>query len=187
MHLAGDWSGVYVNGCLHCLAPKRGADRVGWFPDYLYAIVAFDLANESCWEVPLPDLVYNYEQRVKGVAILGGCLCLINSKKGIGWMMEEYGLKESWTKFTIFNHERSVMELVCLLENGEFLLAMDSQKLLVYNPKEQTSRDMVVNGIPTMFTVGGTYVESLVSLDCGNVMQQCEALDERIKWYYRTI
>ncbi|CAL5393086.1 unnamed protein product [Camellia sinensis] len=107
--MTGDCSGVYVNGCLHWLARKRRASRIGWFPDYLYAIIAFALANESFSEVPLPDSIYNYEQRAKGVAILGGCLYLINSKKCIGWMMEEYGLKESWTKFTIFNPERNCL------------------------------------------------------------------------------
>lgn len=71
-------------------------------------------------------------------------------------MMKEYGVTESWTKFTI-NHGIWLLEL-CLLAEDEFLFrtkgnveGAHQDKLVAYNPEKKTLRDMVAHGIPSKF------------------------------------
>ncbi|KAI7991118.1 hypothetical protein LOK49_LG12G02751 [Camellia lanceoleosa] len=80
-----------------------------------------------------------------------------------------------------FDDFRSDAKLLPREEDGEFLLSRDEEHLVVYNSKDETSRDMVVCGIPGSFTFGGTYVESLISPErIHGIGRQCEAC-ERMK------
>ncbi|CAL5337771.1 hypothetical protein CsSME_00021061 [Camellia sinensis var. sinensis] len=183
LHCAADPPGVYLNGCVHWFA-QRGSD---YFP----VIVAFDLGNETFREFLPPPFVNNavfldeYNNVVSPwfyPAVLGGYLCL-QAFTDV-WVMKEYGKKESWTKFTIGKPDDiSRIELMDLLEDGEFLFSRDEEQLVVYNSKDETSRDMVVCGIPGIFTSGGTYVESLISPErIHGIGRECEAW-ERMKRY----
>ncbi|XP_028065948.1 F-box/kelch-repeat protein At3g06240-like [Camellia sinensis] len=172
LHCAGDPSGVYLNGCIHWLAQRSS--------DYISVIVAFDLGNEVFREFLPPPFVNNAVLPWFYPAVLGGYLCLPAFTDV--WVMKEYGKKESWTKFSICKREDIPrIDVVCLLEDGEFLLSRDEEQLVVYNSKDETSRDMVVCGIPGSFTSGGTYVESLISPErIHGIGRQCEAC-ERMK------
>ncbi|KAL7220571.1 hypothetical protein ACSBR2_013451 [Camellia fascicularis] len=182
LHCAADPPGVYLNGCVHWLA-QRGSD-------YFSVIVAFDFGNETFREFLPPPFVNavfldEYNNAVSPwfyPAVLGGYLCFQDSTDV--WVMKEYAKKESWTKFTIGKPDDiSRIELVDLLEDGEFLFSRDEEQLVVYNSKDETSRDMVVCGIPGIFTSGGTYVESLISPECiHGIGRECEAW-ERMKRY----
>ncbi|KAI8004496.1 hypothetical protein LOK49_LG08G00527 [Camellia lanceoleosa] len=139
------------------------------------------LGNEVFREFLPPLLVNNAVLPWFDPAVLGGFLCLPAFTDV--WVMKEYRKKESWTKFSFCKREdiSTRIDLVCLLEGGEFLLSRDEEQLVVYNSKDETSRDMVVCGIPGSFTSGGTYVESLISPErIHGIGRQCEAC-ERMK------
>ncbi|KAI7990802.1 hypothetical protein LOK49_LG12G02710 [Camellia lanceoleosa] len=91
-------------------------------------------------------------------------------------------------QMSVSNGKLCVIDLVCLLEGGEFLLSRDEEQLVVYNSKDETSRDMVVCGIPGSFTSGSTYVESLISLErIHGIGRQCEACKRMKRTYYAEI
>ena len=71
------------------------------------------------------------------LAVVGGCLCyLVVYTSGIQndiWIMEEYGERDSWTKFTFNIPENSGLYLLhnlSLLGDGKFLLARDKEKMV---------------------------------------------------------
>ncbi|XP_059629328.1 uncharacterized protein LOC132271846 [Cornus florida] len=79
--------------------------------------------------------------------------------------MKEYGVTESWTKFTKFTISVPTynVEPLCLPPDREVLLKMDGDKLVAYNAKEKRFRYIMVHGMPTPFDEVMSYVESIVS------------------------
>ncbi|KAJ8442788.1 hypothetical protein Cgig2_016254 [Carnegiea gigantea] len=160
-------SGVFVNGCLHWLTRRTR--------DHKPAILAFDLAEDKFCEVPLPPsssangdtFVLSY------LAELGGCLWILSeneSESGThAWTMKEYGVQDSWTKFTInyldVDNYFDVNEIkpLCLLGQDEMVLLNDCEELVVYNLKEQTFKDILVCGVSEGFFAQVSFVESLIS------------------------
>ncbi|XP_058198388.1 F-box/kelch-repeat protein At3g06240-like [Rhododendron vialii] len=168
-HPLGNPSGVHFNERLHWLCRRTGGS------DGSKVIVAFDLSDEIFKEVQLPTSFSDYEIFYHHMAVLGGCLCVIVcplSYRNEVWMMKEYGVRESWTKFMI-NPRMVLVDLLCLLAEDEFLMktrgkepdVLFQDKLVVYNLKKKTLRDMVVPDIQLKCQNGVTYgyVESLVS------------------------
>ncbi|XP_058198440.1 F-box/kelch-repeat protein At3g06240-like [Rhododendron vialii] len=149
---------VFVNGCLHGICWRDSCHR----------IVAFDLSDEVVREVPQPPWYCGIGSEIASywVAVLGGCLCLVDKRAPEFWKMKEYGVRESWTEFKI----RSGLfkaHLLCLLADDEFLLRTTPgrglKQWVVYNQQKNTVRNMVVCGIPDQFSFQDTYVESLIS------------------------
>ncbi|XVF28482.1 hypothetical protein REPUB_Repub15cG0033100 [Reevesia pubescens] len=128
-------------------------------------IVAFDFAEGKFREVPLPfDAADNFTT----VGVLGGCLCWLPHGTGAAvkqydfWVMKEYGVKESWSKVVI-NIPFMCLRPLSFLKNEEALLEIDG-KLVLYNPREATHRELVIHGIQGRRKLEiETYVESLVS------------------------
>ncbi|XP_071705144.1 F-box/kelch-repeat protein At3g06240-like [Rutidosis leptorrhynchoides] len=96
-----DSPGVYVNGFLHWLAKKRS--------DGLGVILAFNLVSENFKELASPDVdivddvdnvddidIVDNSQCCKLVGI-NGKLAIVVRNEGQVWLMNEYGVKESWT------------------------------------------------------------------------------------------
>ncbi|XP_058202751.1 F-box/kelch-repeat protein At3g06240-like [Rhododendron vialii] len=149
---------VFVNGCLHGICWRDGCN----------GIVAFDLSDEVVREVPQPPWYCGIGSEISSywVAVLGGCLCLVDKRAPEFWKMKEYGVRESWTEFKI----RSGLfkaHLLCLLADDEFLLRTTPgrglKQWVVYNQQKNTARNIMVCGIPDQFSFQGTYVESLIS------------------------
>ncbi|XP_058202731.1 F-box/kelch-repeat protein At3g06240-like [Rhododendron vialii] len=150
----GNNGGVFLKGCIHGLCWRVGS------------IVAFYLSDEVFREVPTPASFRQGKICSYDVAVFGGCLCLVKKGKTEVWMMMEYGVRESWTEFTIHSGFR-MARLLCLLAEDEFLLSTYGERglnqLVVYNQQKDTARDMVVCDIPPRFSFEGTYAESLIS------------------------
>ncbi|KAL8057080.1 hypothetical protein ABFX02_04G161000 [Erythranthe guttata] len=149
-------SGVLLNGALHWLA---SSPRTG----YPSVIAAFDLAHEVFDEIPAPsgmnvDFVFN------SLHVRGGCLCMVdyqcNARKSI-WIMKEYGLADSWTKYGIGWYD-GILKPLCFVGDEEFVL-ITHEALVVHNVKDGKSRDMVVDGVQDAFIDGGIFVGSLLS------------------------
>ncbi|XP_058202749.1 F-box protein CPR1-like [Rhododendron vialii] len=99
----------------------------------------------------LPSGVYFNERlhwlcrRTGGSDVLGGYLCVVvlpSSFRNEVWMMKDYGVRESWTKFTT-NPKMVLKDLLCLLAKDKFWLKTTGNvdevcqdKLVVYNSKK---------------------------------------------------
>ncbi|KAL0414711.1 UNVERIFIED_CONTAM: F-box/kelch-repeat protein [Sesamum radiatum] len=147
--------GAFVNEAIHWLVPGRE-------PGSPSVIAAFNLANEVFVEIPAPTGVDMLNIMLNKLVVRGGCLCLLYTREHGQtdvWTMEEYGLKESWTKFTIHDDIRRPLGW---LGDEEVVLLSKLEALLVYNRTNGTLRNMGVDGhIPVLD--GCTFMESLVS------------------------
>ncbi|XVF62731.1 hypothetical protein PTKIN_Ptkin09bG0031600 [Pterospermum kingtungense] len=156
--------GIPLNGAVHWVF-GRGKNSV---ESSSRVIVAFDFAEGKLREVPLPS---DAADSFNTVGVFGGCLCWLTCGTSTGttavkqydfWVMSEYGIKESWTKVVI-NIPFLCLRPLSFLKNDEALLEIDG-KLVLYNPKEGTHRELVIHGIHGRKKLEiQTYVESLVS------------------------
>ncbi|XP_058201541.1 F-box/kelch-repeat protein At3g06240-like [Rhododendron vialii] len=153
-------SGVFLNGCLHFLSWNGNRSERN--------IIAVDLSGEIFKEMPLPTSLVRCESRhydYYDLLVLGGSLCLVSAKGNKVCMMKEYGVRESWTEFTMCS-ELFVLNGVSMLAEDEFLLfhVYGEKHLVVYNPQKFKKRDIAICGIPSAkVSYGSIYVESLVS------------------------
>ncbi|XP_059287255.1 F-box/kelch-repeat protein At3g06240-like [Lycium ferocissimum] len=152
-------NGVFVNGALHWLASKK--------PDYSSVIGAFVLSDEEFVEVPAPSSLDKDKFVFNKLVVLKGCLCMVDNVEGNRvdiWMMKDYGVEESWTKFCVDGIDfYDFLKPLCFMRDDEVVLNVDGEKLMVYNLEEEESRDLEVDGLPDSFESAGTFVESLVS------------------------
>ncbi|KAI8002346.1 F-box protein CPR1 [Camellia lanceoleosa] len=184
-------SGVLVNGVLYWVMASK--ELCSW------VIVYFDLVEDKLKEVPRLsfgdeddkkiDLVgFGDGDKMIDLVVLRECLCVyrcVDREKVEIWEMKEYGKKESWTKLIVIPY---LIDLQCLkplffTNNGEVLIEVDNRKILVYDPKDSTFRNVRSYGDFSGFRVV-TYVESLVFLNGdgdgdGDVQRQHQAYLER--------
>ncbi|XP_016174118.1 F-box/kelch-repeat protein At3g23880-like [Arachis ipaensis] len=94
--------GTFVYGTLNWAAQAR-SNSLEW------VILSFDLASENFAPLSLPDINNRDEYYDPAVGVLRDrlCVCLKENYGGwILWVMEEYGVQESWTKLlTLFSNE----------------------------------------------------------------------------------
>ncbi|PIA33331.1 hypothetical protein AQUCO_04100031v1 [Aquilegia coerulea] len=94
-----------VNGALHWLADT------GMSSWHSKRIVSFDMKHEVFQEMPHPSSAnLNYDANsLNRLGVLGGLLCILGRDFGENvqvWVMQQYGVANSWTKqFTIEAHE----------------------------------------------------------------------------------
>ncbi|XP_027330537.1 F-box protein CPR1-like isoform X2 [Abrus precatorius] len=141
--------GVLVGGALHWVVTRKLE------PDQPDLIVAFDLRFEKFREVPLPVSVKgNFEM---DVAVLGGCLCMVEDRGRSGfdvWVMRVYGSQESWCKvFTVTESydKRSIKSLKPLgfsSDGDRVLFEQDRRKLCWYNLKSEDVSYVKISGMP---------------------------------------
>ncbi|KAJ0526102.1 putative transcription factor interactor and regulator CCHC(Zn) family [Helianthus annuus] len=150
-------SGVLVNEKLHWLTSTR--------PGYASTICAFSLENEGFVEIELPDSIDNGKAVFNELVVVGEKLGLFVGNDL--WVMEEYGVGGSWTRVCIDGVEVDPVKPVCLVEgsDGDIVLGGEDE-VVVYNIDESRCRNVVIEGGPSGFAVGGTYFESLESPKC---------------------
>ncbi|KAL4559630.1 hypothetical protein LXL04_031773 [Taraxacum kok-saghyz] len=90
--------GIFMNGNIHWLIKTP----------LIWLIIAFSLANEGFTEIKFPNL-FDYEiDGCKKLFVIGGKLGF-RTKSNDLWVMEEYGVGESWTKIHIHGVEATVI------------------------------------------------------------------------------
>ncbi|KAI8561468.1 hypothetical protein RHMOL_Rhmol04G0342100 [Rhododendron molle] len=114
--------------------------------------------------------------------VLGGWLCVVDhfrESHSDVWVMKEYGVKESWTKLFVVPNVAGgefffhCFELLCFTKGGEVIMKLDSEKLVIYDPKQNTYKRIGLPDDSKRFDVT-LYVESLVSPhDCNNTRTYC--------------
>lgn len=164
--------GVYVNGVVHWVSPRRPEFGIG------NLIVAFDLGLEEFRLLPQPNYGAHEKDFVLDVGALEGHMCLMcnyDLVKVDVWMMKEYGLKESWSKMFSIDRCRSISSfrflrpLICSNEDGgdKVLLEVNGEKLVWYDWKRKKLKTVKIDGGPDSF-VACICVESLIPLDNGS-------------------
>ncbi|CAH1415070.1 unnamed protein product [Lactuca virosa] len=149
--------GVFVNGFLHWVAMKDS--------DHVPVILAFSLADERFSELPSPslhedvDIMYRNDFKL---VVLGGKLAVFMEDEV--WLMNEYGVRESWTKILVHGiHEIPMVEPMIFYDNGNFLL-VSRDLMVIYDIKERSfCKSGNVSWNMKDLKVRGSYVESLVS------------------------
>ncbi|KAL3508096.1 hypothetical protein ACH5RR_033478 [Cinchona calisaya] len=156
-------SGVFLNGVIHWMACEDFTECGG----RTSLIAGFYLDHEVFKVIPPPSCLDKSNLVFIKLVVLGGCLGMFvrcSDDQLDVWVMKEYGVQESWTKFSInVVDEVDWFIPICLLRDEEIVLE-NGEKLITYNLKERTSKDMVVTDAPELF-VDGTLpcTESLLS------------------------
>ncbi|KAL2465974.1 F-box protein CPR30 [Abeliophyllum distichum] len=152
--------GILVGGALH-----RLTNETKW--DDECPIVAFDLTKEEFILVPCVHLPSRITWMNLGT--FQGCLCLFCHYHVAGvelWVMEDYGIKESWTKVYINNSpyipcmrviDRSKRKSIMILE-----VIKKFRRLLWCNNMEENSIKTIKNSCLRSFLEACVYYESLV-------------------------
>ncbi|XP_026444005.1 F-box protein CPR1-like [Papaver somniferum] len=163
--------GVMVNGFMHWWAINRIAGYE--------AIIYFDLSDEIFKEVAVlegPMLhdgeVADSEYENNNVGVLGGCLCVLHKTfdRVDVWVMQEYGVKESWTKrFTTTEDsiiETSTLRVISDFQDGSILFSTDDS-LVYYDPnRKRGTRKLRIPGTGRL-KGAEKCIGSLVSLGSG--------------------
>ncbi|OMO80790.1 hypothetical protein CCACVL1_12753 [Corchorus capsularis] len=121
-------------------------------------IVYFDFTNEEMGTLPLP---YDDDDdgMITSLAAFSGCLSMIHYNGTVAddlWIMEEYGVKESWMKLlTIDNLFVEDLALIPLCWMGdEIVLGVEGEPfLIIYNPMERTHRRLELCGVNPRSTI----------------------------------
>ncbi|EEF29668.1 ubiquitin-protein ligase, putative [Ricinus communis] len=165
-------NGIYANGALHWLVSQD--------PDSTVAdtIVALDLGVEDYHVVPKPEFVdMNCNM---GVGVLQGCLSLLayaRSERVDVWVMEEYMVKESWSKlFSVARLEvigilRSLKPLAYSKSGNEVLIEHDNVNLFWYDLKRKEVVNVWIQGVPITFEAE-ICVGSLVPLNANRLRRR---------------
>ncbi|KAL2468893.1 F-box/kelch-repeat protein [Forsythia ovata] len=166
-----NWSSnVFVNGAVHWLAYTR--TTADGRPN---CIMAFNISEEVFKVMQLPqDLELNFrESRLSPSVDEKSLAMFISYSNNAGerwdmWLMNEYGKVESWTrKYSIVQNHMVPLKFV---NNGEDLLAMSNENLVLIDLEKEETKNLEVSGLPLSFYTAG-FVPSLALLDDG---QRCD-------------
>ncbi|XP_026409915.1 F-box/kelch-repeat protein At3g06240-like [Papaver somniferum] len=119
------WStpGLFFNGALHWSASKSTSEDIV-VPSIFYpsgkkkevVIISFDISNYRLVEVPVSEEIRPLPSQ-NTVGVLNDCFCLVTVDDFWVptdiWVMQEYGVRESWTKR--FSITRSRLESTHLI------------------------------------------------------------------------
>ncbi|KAI8000265.1 F-box protein CPR1 [Camellia lanceoleosa] len=159
--------GVLVGSALHWVVSRK------YESDTANLVAAFDLTDEKYRLVPQPE--FSDKDFHMNVGELDGCLCILCNYVQVRidmWVMNNYGVKESWTKlFSIAQPQviRSfefVTPLAYSKSGREVLLVQDNKKLIWYDLEHKKVKNIKIHGLPEYFETE-MCVESLVPLKGG--------------------
>ncbi|XP_071703541.1 F-box/kelch-repeat protein At3g06240-like [Rutidosis leptorrhynchoides] len=152
-------STALVNGSFHWVATK--------FSDHTKVIFAFSLADENFSEVPLPTTLCNGNDVdiFCRLSVVDEKLAIFSGLDAKVWLMNEYGVKRSWT--TILLHGLNEIRMIGLpfvfYVNGKLLLICRGE-MLIYDIEYGRLSKRIRNKDPMAYTFFSCVcVESLVS------------------------
>lgn len=160
-----DWSHTFLNGATHWFAHNPGNGRS--------LIVSFDMGNEVFGEIVLPRSIASKPLTVSiSISVFKGFLSLIQHCQYMGnkcciWVMEEYGVAESWVKHFTIDLNGVLGKVFGFRKNGEVLMRTKEDYLVSYNLETKQILNTGIHGIPRFF-YANNYTESLVLLNKSN-------------------
>ncbi|XP_027153444.1 F-box/kelch-repeat protein At3g06240-like isoform X2 [Coffea eugenioides] len=160
------WLQAFVNGAVHWVGYDpcvvKGNESCG-------LIVAFDLSDEVFREVMLPSCLEQHAWDVY-ITVFWGKLAVLHYDYGAHknfcsvWVMEEYGLADSWKKLYTVDLRGGLRNLIGFLRNDEVIGVTIRGKLLSYDLITSRINNLRLRGAVGGFHVG-SYMESLVLLE----------------------
>ncbi|XP_026443082.1 F-box/kelch-repeat protein At3g06240-like [Papaver somniferum] len=160
--------GLLLNGVLYWSAAATSGENHKF-------IVSFDISSEEFTKFPFPEEIIQ-RPKISGaiLRVLGDSLCLVCGIRDVGvdiWVMQNYGVMESWVKkfttsqrkITSYSH---LLKLYWPIKTDEILMQV-SEGLALYDDKDDRVRLLnfiAING-RFDFLKSESYVESLVSLN----------------------
>ncbi|XP_026379934.1 F-box protein CPR1-like isoform X2 [Papaver somniferum] len=177
---------VFLNGALHWISCNMSKQ------DIYHGILTFDISNEKLMYVPLPEkcILHPEDSKTglyKAMGVLGDCLSLVlvDAKTVEVWVMQDYGVRESWTKrFTTTTQEPIIQypywTPMLSLKTGDILMYSYDGFALCDPKKERIGKvsgffqeNICIVRVLTMITSHPqSYVESLVSLNSGTYVKK---------------
>ncbi|GJX39550.1 F-box protein CPR30-like protein [Tanacetum coccineum] len=103
-------------------------------------IIAFNLNTENFTEIPFPDCLVDYNiLRINTLGVLAGKICLISLISHDDgdievWVMDEYGVADSWVKHRRFSRFCCQMNPFGFTLKNEFLYEPHNSYLALYDP-----------------------------------------------------
>lgn len=171
------WLQAFVNGAVHWVGYDpcvvKGNDSCG-------LIVAFDLRDEVFREVMLPSCLEQCAWDVH-ITVFWGKLAVLHYDYGAHknfctvWVMEEYGLADSWTKLYTVDLRGGLRNLIGFLRNGVVIGTTVRGKLLSYDPITSRIENLRLRGAIGGFHVD-SYMESLVLLEAESAASAQESV-----------
>ncbi|XP_026420682.1 probable F-box protein At1g14315 [Papaver somniferum] len=158
--------GVLVDGNFH------------WLNQTHDKIISLEISDEKFEELEKPEELLEKKHRSITIGVLERCLALVvNFQVQFEvWVMQEYGIRESWTKSYKIADNRIQSDvpytrLVCSFRNGEVLVLLAAYKLIVYDTKHASTREQSMLDI-AFYKNALNYFESLVSLNSDSYVGQ---------------
>ncbi|XP_026377748.1 F-box/kelch-repeat protein At3g23880-like [Papaver somniferum] len=132
--------GVLVNGVFHWLGY-----RTDNFSD---VIISLDISGEKFKELQTPKVSLEKKQLGLSVGVLKDCLSVLCSGVNVEvWVMQDYGVQESWTRHYTITHERILrdctLRLIWSFSSGEMLFTTGGcylTDLVLYDPNDGSAR-----------------------------------------------
>ncbi|XP_014511470.1 F-box/kelch-repeat protein At3g23880-like [Vigna radiata var. radiata] len=170
--------GAYVSGHLNWLALPKCGSGYRWATVTMkeLEIFCYDLKNEKCRYLCMPDGLSEVPPDVPVLEVLKGCLCLSHHQGTcfVVWMMKEFGVAKSWTLLLNVSYEHlrirdphglpALPVILCLSEDHNLMLlaSYDTAEFILYNKKDNTIDDREFFNDDKFYFFSYDYVHSLV-------------------------
>ncbi|XVE68221.1 hypothetical protein DITRI_Ditri09bG0051000 [Diplodiscus trichospermus] len=158
---------TYFNGSFHWYAVDDNRNEV---------ILSFHLGNEEFQVILIPSFLSMYDYSTCGsLLVWNGYIALVTYPgKGIEksfeiCVMEDYGVRESWTKILTIGPLKGVEMPLVFWKNDEIIMGGSDRQEVSYNLRNKELKDLPIYGVPKSFATL-VYVNSLVSVKGGNQM-----------------
>ncbi|CAL5336317.1 unnamed protein product [Camellia sinensis] len=160
---------AFLNGALHWLLFDVNN------PDFIFC---FDFGSEQFRVVLEPSefdpLLKEFSCQMR-VGVLRGCLTICDfatvKDQGSIWVMKDYGVKESWSKYIVIKgviydwDYLNCYKPIIILQSGQLLILVNREALVLYDPKTRHHKNVKISGIRKRSDFHGiAHVPSLVSL-----------------------
>ncbi|OMO70991.1 hypothetical protein CCACVL1_18527 [Corchorus capsularis] len=137
-------------------------------------ITAFDLTKQEFFQIPTP-IVVNEKWSFYDLHTVGGCLCITPNLSSVSgqissdfWVMEKYGMEESWRNITLSFTYCELRALDLNFPMSEEALFLVDGRLIRYNLANGSRKEVSIGLNPEDYVINEafSYVESIVSLGC---------------------
>ncbi|CAO2814534.1 unnamed protein product [Amaranthus hypochondriacus] len=169
-----DCRGVHVNGVIHWVVKKIIDDNV-----VVKTILAFNLATEELSEMFLPN---PFSTAVLFSVKLDEDKLAVSSKgdENNVWVMEKYGVHESWKKLLEFHLGDNVGTILgtIVAENGKIVVTTSVGNWISWDPSNSKLKNLALPVLNPNYV--HTYVQSLVLFNFENRALKCRPLKKKV-------